>query len=105
MNKNNGFDLLIGFVFAMTQQLGGIGAKDQYLVIPFCLCEGEIFPRFHLRALHVRSEIFLLQYKTGQINNLTDKYIMELSKLKHIQHYMTNFELEYRYFKRLPQRH
>ena len=30
---------------------------------------------------------------------------MELSKLNHIQRYMTNFELDYIKFERLPQRH
>ena len=93
MNKNNVFDLLIAVVFSISQKIGVIGTKDQYLVISFCLCEGENLPQFHLRALHIRSKIFLLQYKTGKINNLTGKYIMELLKLKHIQHYMTNFKL------------
>ena len=30
---------------------------------------------------------------------------MELSKLKHVQHYMTTFELDYRNFEHLPQTH
>ena len=37
-----------------------------------------------------------MQHKTVQINNLTVKYIMELSKLKHLQLYMAHFELNYR---------
>ena len=38
--------------------------------------------KFHLRALAIKSELILIKYKTGHINNLTGKYIMELSKLK-----------------------
>ena len=30
---------------------------------------------------------------------------MELSKLEHLKQYTTNFELDYRRFERLPQRH
>ena len=45
----------------------------------------------------------LLQYEAGQIDNLKDKYTIELSKLKRLQQYMTNFELDYRNFERLPQ--
>ena len=44
-----------------------------------------------------------MQDQTGQINNLTVKYIMELSKLKPIQRYMTTFELNHRIFERHPQ--
>ena len=47
----------------------------------------------------------MLQDETGQKNNLTGKYIMELSKLKHLQFYMTNFELDYRKFECPTQRH
>ena len=36
--------------------------------------------------------------KTSQINNLTGKYIMGLAKLKHIQSYMTSFEIAFRKF-------
>ena len=43
--------------------------------------------------------------ETVKTNNLTGKYIKELSKLKHLQHYMTTFELEYRKFAWNPQRH
>ena len=50
-------------------------------------------------------KIFLLQYETGQINNITGKYTRELSKLKHLQHLITTFELDYRTFKKLPQWH
>ena len=69
------------------------------------LYEGENLPQLYLRALHIRSENFLLQDKTGQINNLTGKYIMEISKLKHLQRYMTTFELHDRKFERLPKIH
>ena len=47
----------------------------------------------------------MLKDETGKINNLTGKYIMELSKLKHHQCYMTKFELDYRKFEQLPKRH
>ena len=43
--------------------------------------------------------------KIGQIINLTGKYTMEISKLKHIQRYINNFELEYRKFEQPTQRH
>ena len=43
--------------------------------------------------------------KTTQANNLTGKYIMAPSKLKHLQRYMITFELEYRKFELNPQRH
>ena len=80
MNNDNVFDLLIAGFFAISPQLGVLGLKAQYLVISFRLGEGETLPRLRLRAIQIRSEIFLLQYETGQINNLTSKYIMELSK-------------------------
>ena len=79
----------------MSTQLGVIGSKAQDLVISFFIGEVETLPQFHLRALHIRSEIFLFQDKTGQINNLIGKYIMELSKLKHLQRYMNYYELDY----------
>ena len=46
----------------------------------------------------------LLQDQTGQMNNLTGKYITELSKLKHLQRYMTHLGLYYRRFELLPKR-
>ena len=82
----------------MSPQLVGLGPKAQDLVIYFSLGEGEALPQFHLRYLHIRSGIFLLQYQTVQTSNLTVKYIMELSKLKHLQRYMTTFEIDYRKF-------
>ena len=78
INNYNRFDLLIAFVFYMSPQLGGLELKAQDLVIPFHLGEGETLPEFHLRALTIRSELDLMQYQTGQINNLAGKYIMEL---------------------------
>ena len=57
--------------------------------------EVETIPQFQLKYLHTRSENFLLQDEIGQTNNLTGKYIMEMSKLEHLQCYMTNFELDY----------
>ena len=102
MNKESCFDLIIDFVFTISPQLLGLVTKAQDLVISFCICEGETLPRFHLRVIHIGSETFLLQDKKIQINNLTGKYTMGLSKLKQCQQYMTNFELNYRMFERLP---
>ena len=79
----------------MSPQLGRIGPKAQELVIYVCLVQGENIPQFHLRDLHTRSENFLLRYQKRQINNLKGKCIMEPSTLKHIQRYMTLFELYY----------
>ena len=62
----------------MSPQLGVLGYKDEDLVISFCLVERETLPQLHLRALQARSYIFLFQDETGQINNLTGKYIMEM---------------------------
>ena len=105
MNKDNGFDYIINFVFAMSPQLGGIGHKSQDLVTHFRLGEGETTSQFHLRYLHIRSDIFLLQYETVQINNIKGKYIMELSKFKHIQCYTTTFELDHRKIEYTPKIH
>ena len=103
MNHYNGFDLLVAVVFSVSPQLGMLWPKAQDLVISFRHGEGETLPQFHLRALQIRSEIFLFQDKTGQINNLTGKYIIKLSKWKHLQRYMTPFELYYRNYERQPQ--
>ena len=65
----------------MSHQLGVLGPKSQELLIPFCPGEGETQHYFHLRAHVIKSEINLIQYQTGKINNLTGKYIMELSQL------------------------
>ena len=37
MNNENGFGIIVDVVFAISSQLGGLGPKDQYLVISFCL--------------------------------------------------------------------
>ena len=103
MHYENGFELLIAVVFSMSPQLGVLLPKAQDLVIPLCLGGGEYLPSFQLRALKIRSEIVLMRYQIVQINNLTVKYIMELSKLKNIQFYMTSFEIEFRRFERQPQ--
>ena len=76
MNNNNLFNLLNGVGFSVSPKLVVLGPKSQDLVISFYLDEGETIPQFHIRYLHIRSEIFLLQDETGQINNLTGKYIM-----------------------------
>ena len=103
MNNNNVFNLLIDVVFSISPKLGGLVTKAQDLLISFRLGEEENIPQFHLKALRISSEILLVQDETGQINNLTGKYIMEMSKLKHLQRYVTNFELYYIKFERLPQ--
>ena len=41
-----------------------------------------------------------MRYKTVQIKKLTVKYITELSNLKHLQRYMTSFELGFIWFER-----
>ena len=83
----------------MIPQLRVLLPKAKECLISFCLAEVETLPQFHLRYIQIRSENFLLQDKTGQINNFTGKHIMELSKLKHIQRYMNPFEIDYRNLK------
>ena len=73
MNIDNGFGLLIAFVFAIGPQLGRLGPKTKELVVYFCLGEGENLPKFHLRALQARGQNIPLQDETGQINNLKGK--------------------------------
>ena len=73
MNNDNGFYLLIAAVFSTSTQLVGLGHKDQDLVIPFFLSEGENLPYFHHRALEIRNELILIKYQKGQINKLTGK--------------------------------
>ena len=85
MNNDNGFELLISVVFAMSSQFGGIAPKYQDLVISFILGVGENIPQFHLRDIQIRSEIFLLQDETVEINNLKGKYIIQMSKMKHLK--------------------
>ena len=103
MHYDNGFELLIALIFNVISQLGGLGPKSKDLVIPFCLGKLESLTEFHLISIAIKSDIILMGDKTGQINNLTGKYIMELSKLKHIQGYMTSFEVAFRKFERHPQ--
>ena len=78
MNNYNEFDFIFSVVLSISPQPGIIGPKAQDLVISFRLFEGGNLPQIHLRDLHIRSEIFLLQDQTVKINNLTIKYIMEL---------------------------
>ena len=85
MNNDNRFDLIIAVVFSISPQIGGLGPKAKYLVISFFLNEGETLLKLNRIDLQIRSEIFLLKDETGHINNLTGKYIMTISKLKHIQ--------------------
>ena len=63
MNNDDGFDLLIAVVFAMSTQLGGLGPKHKDIVIYFHLGEGEILPKFHLRDLQVIIEISCCKMK------------------------------------------
>ena len=86
----------------MSSQLGGLGTKYQDLAIPLLLGELETLPYFHLRALTIRSELSLMIYQTGHINNLTGKYIMELSNIKHLQRHINYFELVFRRFEGQP---
>ena len=104
INIDNGFDLLIAFVFAMGTQLGGLGPNYQDLVIYFHIGEGGTTPKLHLGSLQDQSNFVRLKYEKVQIKNLIDKWITELSKLKQLQFYMTTFEIEYRKFEWLPQR-
>ena len=76
MNYDNGCELIIVVVFAMSPQLGGLGPKSKDLVTTFCLGEGEPLSDDQLRALSIISELLLIRYQTGKINNLTGKYIM-----------------------------
>ena len=78
MNDENGFELIIAVVFSMSTQLGGLGPKAEYLVMPFRLGEGEPLSDYYLRSLAIISELVLMKYQTGQINNITGKYIMEI---------------------------
>ena len=103
MNNDNILDFIIDVVFDTSHQIIGLGTKAQDLVITFSLGEGENISEFHLRALTIRSELDLLQDQTGKTKNLTGKYTMELSKLKHLKIYTTNFELYYRWFEHQPQ--
>ena len=69
MFNDNGFYLIIAIVFARSTQLVLLGPKDQDLVIPFRLDEGETIPYFNLRALKIRSELGSMKDKTRQTNN------------------------------------
>ena len=73
MNNDNLFDLVFAVVFDMNPQLELLGLKAQDLLVSFCIGEGRNIPQLHLRYLHIRSEIFLLQDETGKINNITGK--------------------------------
>ena len=103
MHYDNVFELIISVVFYMSPQLGGPGPKAKGLVIPFHPGEVEHLPDFYLRALTIISELELMIYQKGKINNPKGKYIMKLSKLKHLQWSMTSYEIEYRRFERHPQ--
>ena len=76
MYNDNLFDILISVVFVISPQIGGLGPKTQDIVILFRLCKEETLPDFYLEALTIRSELDLMQYQRGQINNLIGKYII-----------------------------
>ena len=103
IHYNNGVELLISVIFSMIPQLGGLGPKAQSLVMNFCLGEREYLPYFHLIYLAIRSGLVLMRFQTVQINILTGKYIMKLTNLKHLQCYVTSFDLDFRRFERKPQ--
>ena len=58
MSIDNGFELIIAFIFSMSPQLGVLVTKSQDLVIYFRLGEGETITQLHLRSLQARSEFF-----------------------------------------------
>ena len=57
---------------------------------PFILYKGKPSNNCTL-YIFTQEAIFLFYDETGQTNNPTGKYIIELSKLKHLQRYMTTF--------------
>ena len=85
MNIDNEFDLIVAVAFSTSPQLGGIGFRSQEILISFFLGERDTLPQLKFRDIQSRSGNFLMNYKTRQINTLTGKYIIELSKLKHIK--------------------
>ena len=54
----------------MIPQLGGLVPKAQDTVISFRLNEGETITQFHMRALQIKSEIFLLKDEPRKIINI-----------------------------------
>ena len=82
MNNDNGFELLTVVVFNISPQLGGLGTKDQYLVISFRLGEGENIPQFHLRAIQIRNENFLLQDQTRNNQQPHRKFFLGTVKIE-----------------------
>ena len=61
------------------------------------MVKGKLSHNYTLEIFSPES-IFLLNDETGHINNLIGKYIMEISKMKHLQLYMNTFEQQYRKF-------
>ena len=93
MNHYNWFDIFVAFFFSVSPQIVSIRPKDYELVTSFQLIESELPPDLHLRALQSRSKIYLLNDNKCQKKNIAGIYIMEISKIKHLQHYMTYFEI------------
>ena len=92
MNNNNVYDLLVAVGFAMSFYICDIWPKSQDLVAPFKILKSESLPDFYMYDIQSRSNICLLSYNIYQKNFLTHKYIIKLSKIKHLQRYMTYFE-------------
>ena len=102
MNIYNLVDLICVVVFSMSPKFGVLGHKAQDLVILFFLGKVESLPQFHFRYLQSKSDIYLLNDKTRQTNNLTGKYIMEALNFKYLQCHIAPFKLEYRPFEYKP---
>ena len=82
MNIDNGFDLIIAVLFVMSPQVRGLGPKHQNLVISFHLGEGENIPQFHLRAIQIRNENFLLQDQTRNNQQPHRKFLLGTVKIE-----------------------
>ena len=84
--------------------LEGLYPNLKNFLSPLSLVNGKLSHNCTLEIFRPEV-IFLLNDETVQVNNLTGKYITELSILKHLQWYITNFELHYSQFECNPQIH
>ena len=73
MDIDNGFELIVVVVFAMINELRGLGLKDQDLVISFGFDKVEYLSQFHLRYLQARRKFYLLNDEMEQTNKQTNK--------------------------------
>ena len=71
MNNDNGSDLLIAVLFAMSNQLRGLGPKSQDLVTPFFLGEGESLQGFTSELL--QSEVNLNYSNIKKVKSATSQ--------------------------------